>query len=98
MLIENEISPVFILFFIPRALAPRQKDIEDPTHFLKSYLEVASGTGKEFDKLKQIFVELFSALFKVDSAVARVGAELKGAKEFIENELNEIKVCNPSVG
>ena len=88
----TSLNPEFILL-IPRSFASRQKDIEDPTQFLKSYLEVASGTGKEFDKLKQIFVELFSALFKVDSAVARVGAELKGAKEYIENDLNEIKVC-----
>ena len=60
--------------------------------FLKTYLEVASGTGKDFDKLKQIFADISLAILGIHSVVGKVRSELISAKDFLNIELNELKV------
>jgi len=74
-------------------LHKNQKDIEDPTLFLKTYLEIASGTGRDFDKLKQIFAELNPAILGINAVVGKVRSELNAAKEFVDNELVQLKTA-----
>ena len=63
-----------------------QHDIVDPTLFVKTYLEVSLGTGNDFEKLRAVFGDLYAALFGANAVVAKIRAELKETKEFVEAE------------
>jgi len=60
---------------------------------MKTYLEVACGTGKDSDKLRQIVAELFTAIYGVNSVVEKIRAELDDAKVLAGKELNHLKVA-----
>ena len=69
-----------------------QKDIADPTLFLKTYLEVSMGTGSDFDALRKIFADLSVALISAESAVSQVKTELEETKQFIQGEIESLRV------
>jgi len=60
---------------------------------MKTYLEVACGTGRDSDKLRQIVAELFTAIYGVNSVVEKIRAELDDAKALAGKELNHLKVA-----
>ena len=69
-----------------------QKDIVEPTKFVKTYLEVSLGTGDDFERLKSILGDLCSLLYGAESVFAKIKTELAETKEFVNNEYNLLQV------
>jgi len=65
-----------------KELQKNQLDTEDPILFMKTYFEVASGTGREFDKLK---AKLESLSEEAASTMQEVATTLEEIRTFLQN-------------